>query len=184
MHSTSKGSNSAQLCISIIVWKWSINSAFRQLSSTRYMAVQIENCLKTTSVRDHLQFSTFLKSYKEHSFSNPLPPSQSIQLIHHGCMYTRTNTHTLYDLLFPLYCNQSSLYGKPGNKGFQGSHHMLPPIRHFADSKDEWNTKEDTDKFLKNALCILRYTKRHLSGWNNVKQWTIKSVPLAIVELY
>jgi len=29
----------------------------------------------------------------------------------------------------------------------------LPPNWHFAISKDEWHTKEDTDKSVKNALC-------------------------------
>ena len=27
----------------------------------------------------------------------------------------------------------------------------------FAVSKDEWNTKEDTDKSMKNALYVLQY---------------------------
>jgi len=31
-------------------------------------------------------------------------------------------------------------------------------------------TKEDTGKSIKNALCILQYAKRHLSGLSNVKQ--------------
>jgi len=34
----------------------------------------------------------------------------------------------------------------------------------FTVREDEWNTKEDTGKFLKNALHILRYAKRHFSG--------------------
>ena len=38
-------------------------------------------------------------------------------------------------------------------------------------SKDEWNTKEDTGKSLRNALHVQRYAKRHLSGWSDVKQW-------------
>jgi len=29
----------------------------------------------------------------------------------------------------------------------------------------------DTVKFTKNTLYILRYSKRHLSGWNDVKHW-------------
>ena len=42
----------------------------------------------------------------------------------------------------------------------------------FAVSKDEWDTKEDTEKekSMKNALYILRYAKRHLSGQSNVEQ--------------
>jgi len=34
----------------------------------------------------------------------------------------------------------------------------------FTVNKGEWNTKEDTGKSLKNALDILWYAKRHLSG--------------------
>ena len=34
----------------------------------------------------------------------------------------------------------------------------------FPVSKDEWDTKEDTGKSMKNALYILRYAKRHLLG--------------------
>ena len=40
----------------------------------------------------------------------------------------------------------------------------------FAVSKDEWDTKEDTGKSMKNALYVLRYAKRHLSGQSNVEQ--------------
>ena len=40
----------------------------------------------------------------------------------------------------------------------------------FAVSKDEWDTKEDTGKSMKDALYILRYAKRHLSGRSDVKQ--------------
>jgi len=53
----------------------------------------------------------------------------------------------------------------------------------FTVSKGEWNTKEDTGKSLKNALHVLRYAKRHLSGWSDVEQWKIKPVALAIIEL-
>ena len=34
----------------------------------------------------------------------------------------------------------------------------------FAVRKDEWDTKENTGKSMKNALYILWYAKRHLSG--------------------
>ena len=40
----------------------------------------------------------------------------------------------------------------------------------FAVSKDEWDTKEDTGKSMKNALYVLRYAKRHLSGRSNIEQ--------------
>ena len=40
----------------------------------------------------------------------------------------------------------------------------------FAVRKDEWNTKEDTGKSMKNALYVLQYAKRHVSSWSNIEQ--------------
>ena len=42
--------------------------------------------------------------------------------------------------------------------------HATTKLMLFTVSKDEWNTKEDTGKSLKNTLDVLRYAKRHLSG--------------------
>ena len=39
----------------------------------------------------------------------------------------------------------------------------------FIVSKDEWNTKEDTGKSLKNVVHVVQYAKRHLSSWSNVE---------------
>ena len=40
----------------------------------------------------------------------------------------------------------------------------------FTVSKDEWDTKEDAGRSMKNALYILWYAKRHLLGQSNVEQ--------------
>ena len=40
----------------------------------------------------------------------------------------------------------------------------------FAVSKDEWKTKEDTSKSMKNALYVMQYAERHLSGRSNIEQ--------------
>ena len=54
----------------------------------------------------------------------------------------------------------------------------------FTVSKNKWNTKEDTSKFMKNAFYELWYTKKHLLGWSNVTQWKkIKPIALAIAWL-
>ena len=53
----------------------------------------------------------------------------------------------------------------------------------FTVSKDEWDTKEDTGKSMKNALYVLRYAKRHLSGRSDVEQWKNQAVALAVIEL-
>ena len=53
------------------------------------------------------------------------------------------------------------------------THHMLPmpaTLTLSTVSKDEWDTKEDTGKSMKNALYVLRYAKRHLSGRSDVEQ--------------
>jgi len=43
-----------------------------------------------------------------------------------------------------------------------GSHYVQSTL--FMVNKDEWDTKEDRDKSMKNALHVQRYGKRHLSG--------------------
>ena len=58
-----------------------------------------------------------------------------------------------------------------------------PTTTLFTVSKDEWNTKEDTGWSMKNASYILRYTKRHIFGWSDIKQEKIKLVALAIIKL-
>ena len=40
----------------------------------------------------------------------------------------------------------------------------------FDVNKDEWDTKEDTGKSMKNALYVLQYAKRHLLGRSEVEQ--------------
>ena len=40
----------------------------------------------------------------------------------------------------------------------------------FAVSKDEWDTKEDTGRSMKNVVYVLRFAKRHLLGRSDVEQ--------------
>jgi len=44
--------------------------------------------------------------------------------------------------------------------------HYVPTTKFtlFVVSKDEWDTKEGTDKSMKNALYGQQFGKRHLSG--------------------
>jgi len=52
-----------------------------------------------------------------------------------------------------------------------GSHHVATAKSTlFVVNKDEWDTKEDTGKSMKNALHAQRYGKRHLSGCSKVKK--------------
>ena len=54
----------------------------------------------------------------------------------------------------------------------------------FAVSKDEWDTKEDTGKSMKNTLYVLRYAKRHLQAEATLNSEKIKPIALAIVKLH
>jgi len=66
-----------------------------------------------------------------------------------------------------------------------GSHHVpTAKLTLFVVNKDEWDTKEDTGKSMKNKLHVQQYGKKHLSGWSKVEQQKIKPVALAIVELH
>ena len=51
----------------------------------------------------------------------------------------------------------------------------------FPVSKDEWDTKEDTGKSMKNALYVLRYAKRHRRAEATSSSEKIK--PVALVML-
>ena len=88
-----------------------------RLCSTRYTAVRIKNCSKSTS---------------------------AIKTV------TMNNTDD--------FCYE----GKPSR--------AIAKLTLFAVSKDEWDTKEDTGKSMKNALYVLRYAKKHLVSRSNVER--------------
>ena len=62
-------------------------------------------------------------------------------------------------------CNQSSHYESTDDFCYEGK-----PLRTttksipFAVGQDEWDTKEDTGKSMKNVLYVLWFAKRHASG--------------------
>ena len=68
-------------------------------------------------------------------------------------------------------CNQNSHYENTDDFRFEGKPSRAhTKLTHFPVSKDEWDTKEDTGKSMKNALYVLRYAKRHLSGRSDVEE--------------
>ena len=91
--------------------KSEVSITLRCLCSTRYTAVRMKNCLKSTSP---IKIAT-MKNMDDFQYE--------------GKPSCATSKSTL-----------------------------------FAVSKDEWDTKEDTGKSMKNVLYVLRYAKRHLSG--------------------
>ena len=50
-------------------------------------------------------------------------------------------------------------------------------------SKDEWGTKEDTGKSMKNELCVLRYAKSTCRAEGTSNSEKIKPVALVIIKL-
>ena len=68
-------------------------------------------------------------------------------------------------------CNQNSHYKIYGRICYEGKPSpATTKSTLFAVSKNEWNTKEDTVKSMKNALYVLQYAKRHFSGRSDVEQ--------------
>ena len=53
----------------------------------------------------------------------------------------------------------------------------------FTVSKDEWDTKVDTGKSMKNALYVLWYAKKHVPAEAKLNSEKIKPVASAIIEL-
>jgi len=78
-------------------------------------------------------------------------------------MFTSLHSSKNQELSEKHLCNQGSLYEK-NTDNFYYTKEVTTKSMLFTVSKDKWNTKEDTGKSLKNALHILWYAKRHLSG--------------------
>ena len=69
-------------------------------------------------------------------------------------------------------CSQGSHYEKYGQfplHMWRKPSHVTTKSTHFAVSKDEWNTKEDTGESLKNALYLLWYSHLGLKWHRTVK---------------
>jgi len=101
-------------------------------------------------------------------------------------MFDLLHSSTNQELFEKPLCNHGSYYEKYGQ--FLITQSKPSPtttkLMLFTVSKAEWNTKEDTGKSLKNALYVLWYAKRHLSGWRTSNSEKIKPVALAVIELH
>ena len=54
----------------------------------------------------------------------------------------------------------------------------------FAVSKDEWDTKEDTGKSMKNALYVLQYAKSTCQAEAMLNSDKIKPITLVVIKLH
>ena len=126
------------------------------LCSPCYTTVRIKNCSKGTSV---IKVATMRNTVVPRTpvivwnWSIHCPSlSAMFDLLH-----SSTNLKSISVLIVATMKNMDDFSLRKGN------YHTQPP--------DEWNTKEDTSKSLKNALHVLQYAKRHFLGWSNDEQW-------------
>ena len=86
-------------------------------------------------------------------------------------MFNPLHSSTNQELFEKHLCNRNSQDENTDDFRFEGKpSRARAKSTPFLVSKDEWDTKEDTGKSLKNALHVLRYAKRHLSGRSDVEQ--------------
>ena len=93
------------------------------------------------------------------------------------------NSSTNQKLFKKHLCNQNSNYEKYGRFSLQREpSRTTAKLTLFAANKDEWDTKEDTGKSMKNALCcdMPKGTSRAEATSNSEK---IKPIALAVIEL-
>ena len=103
-------------------------------------------------------------------------------------MFNPLHSSMIQELFEKNFCNQTLIATMKNTDDF---HFEGKPLRAtakltlFTVSKNEWDTKEDTGKSMKNALYVLRYAKRHLFGRSDIKlnSEKIKPIALAIIEL-
>ena len=96
-------------------------------------------------------------------------------------MFNPLHSSTNQELFEKHLCNRSSHYDKYRRFPLQRKpSRATAKLTLFAVSKDEWDTKEDTGKSMKNALYVLWYAKRAKVTLNSEK---INLVALAIIEL-
>ena len=137
------------------------------ICSTHYIAFQIKNCSKSTS-------------------ANPCIPKEMVPHTPATNYHLKTEVSIMLCcwLCIPCYtavriknCSKSTSAIKIATmKNTDDFHYKVKPScataksTLFAVSKDEWDTKEDIGKSMKNALYVLQYVKKHLSGQSNIEQ--------------
>ena len=139
-----------------------------QLCSTRYTAFRIKNCSKSTST---------IHAYQKKEIV-PCAPIINIRLksevfitLHCRLCSTCYTAVRIKNCLKSTSAIKIATMKNTDDFRFKGKpsrvHAKSTP---FPVSKDEWDTKEDTGKSIKNALYVLQYAKRHLSGLSDVEQ--------------
>jgi len=143
------------------------------LCSPSYTAVRIKNCLKSTSV-----IKVAIMKNKMVLHAPVIVWSWSIHCPSLSAMIDLLHSITNQELFEKRSCNQVATMKKYWRFLVTQRKPSCATIKLtlFTVSKDEWNTKEDTGKSLKNALHVLRYATMHLSG---VEQWKNQACSLS-----
>ena len=139
-----------------------------QLCSTHYSAVQIKNCLKSTSaIHAYTERKKWCcrSSYINYHLKSEVSVMLRCQLCstHYTAVRIKNCLKSTSAIKIATMKNTYDFHyeGKPSCATAKSTL--------FTVSKDEWDTKEDTGKSMNNALYILRYAKRHLSGRSDVE---------------
>ena len=150
-----------------------------QLCSTCYTAIRIKSCSKRKSA---------IHAYTEKngaacpSYYYHLKSEVSITL-HCQLRSTRYIAAKIKNCLKSTSAIKLATMKTTDNFHYEGKPSRSTTKSLFAISKNEWDTKVDTGKFMKNTLYVLRYAKRHLLGRSKSNSEKIKPVALAITEL-
>jgi len=141
---------------------------FITLCSCCYTAKKIKNCMKSTFVTKVATMKKMrMVSHAPVKGAAPINycPKYYVSL---STIFNSLHSNTNQDLVEKRLCIQSSHCEKYGQFHITHAKEAITCNQQistlFTVSEDEWNTKEDTGKSLKNALHVLRCAKRHLSG--------------------
>ena len=133
-----------------------------QLCSTRYTEFRIKNCSESTSTIYTYQtkWCRVPQLYINHRLKSEVSITLRCWLrsAHYTAVRIKNCLKSTSSIKIATMKNTDGFRykGKPS----RATAKSIP----FTVSKDEWDTKEDTGKSMKNALYVLRYAKRHLLG--------------------
>ena len=131
-----------------------------QLCSTRYTAFQIKNCSKSTPAIH--TYCAADPSYINYHLKSVVSITLHCLLCSTRYTAVRIKNRSKSTSAIKIATTDDFHYeGKPSC--------ATTKLTLFA-VKDEWDTKEDTGKSMKNALYVLQYAKRHQLGRSDAEQ--------------
>ena len=135
-----------------------------------YTALRIKNCSKCASA---IKIAT-MKNMDDFCYTNLGKPSRAIAKVFISALRCPIKNHEMPREIH--LCYQNSHYGNTDNFHYKPREAIAQLAIATTEStlctvsKDEWDTKEDNGKSMKNAWYALWHTKRHISGQSDVEQ--------------